>query len=128
METSYRVLIVEDVPADAELNEREIQQVLTPCIFKRVETEEDFLRAIDEFKPDFIISDYQMPTFDGLTALKLTLERTPLTPFILVTGSMNEDTAVDCMKAGASNYVIKQYLKRLGPAVLHALEEKKIRI
>ncbi len=98
METPYRVLIAEDVPADAELNERAIREVLTPCIFKRVETEEDFLMAIDEFKPDFIISDYKMPTFDGLTALKLTLEKTPLTPFILVTGSMNEDTAVDCMK------------------------------
>ncbi len=128
METPYRVLIAEDVPADAELNEREIRQVLTPCIFKRVETEEDFLRALDEFKPDFIISDYQMPTFDGLTALKLTLERTPLTPFILVTGSMNEDTAVDCMKAGATDYVVKEHLKKLGPAVIRALEEKKIRM
>ena len=65
-----------------------------------------------------------MPSFDGMTALKLTLEKTPLTPFILVTGSMNEDTAVDCMKAGASNYVIKQHLKRLGPAVTSAMEQK----
>ena len=128
METSYRVLIAEDVPADAELNEREITQVLTPCIFKRVETEEDFLRAIDEFNPDLIISDYQMPTFDGLTALKLTLQRTPLTPFILVTGSLNEDTAVDCMKAGVTDYVVKEHLKKLGPAVIRALEEKRIRM
>ena len=128
METTYRVLIVEDIPTDAELNEREIKQVLTPCIFERVETKEAFLKALDEFKPDLIISDYMMPSFDGMTALKLTLKRTPLTPFIIVTGSMNEDTAVDCMKAGASNYVIKQHMKRLGPAVLHALEEKKIRI
>jgi len=128
METTYRVLIVEDVPTDAELNERAIQQVLNPCIFQRVETEEAFLKALDEFKPDIIISDYSMPSFDGMTALKLTLERTPVTPFIVVTGSMNEDTAVECMKAGATNYVIKQHLKRLGPAVLHAMEEKKIRM
>jgi len=128
METPYHILIVEDVPADAELNEREIQRVLTPCIFKRVETEEDFLRALGEFKPDFIISDYQMPTFDGLTALKLTLEKTPLTPFLLVTGSMNEETAVDCMKAGATDYVVKEHLKKLGPAIIRALEEKKIRM
>jgi diguanylate cyclase (GGDEF)-like protein/PAS domain S-box-containing protein len=127
METPYHILIVEDVPTDAELNERAIQEVLTPCVFERVETEADFLKALDEFKPDIIISDYSMPSFDGMTALKLTLERTPLTPFIIVTGSMNEDTAVDCMKAGATNYVIKQYLKRLGPAVLHAMEERKIR-
>lgn len=128
METIYRVLIVEDVPTDAELNEREIQQVLKPCVFERVETRDDFLRALDKFKPDIIISDYSMPSFDGMTALKLTLERTPITPFIVVTGSMNEDTAVECMKAGATNYVIKQHLKRLGPAVLHAMEENKIRV
>ena len=128
METPYRVLIVEDVPTDAELNERAIQEVLTPCIFERVETEADFLKALDEFKPDIILSDYSMPSFNGLTALKLTLVRTPLTPFILVTGSLNEDTAVACMKAGAADYIIKQHLKRLGPAVLHALEEKKIRL
>jgi PAS domain S-box-containing protein len=128
METAYRVMIVEDIPEDAELTEREILQVLTPCIFKRVENKDDFLDAIDDFKPDIIVSDYSMPSFDGLTALELTLERIPLTPFILVTGSINEDTAVDCMKAGANNYIIKQHLKRLGPAVLRALEEKKVRV
>lgn len=127
MGTPYRILIVEDVPTDAELNERAIQEVLSPCSFQRVETRKEFLKALDEFKPDLILSDYIMPIFDGMTALKLTKEKTPLTPFIVVTGSMNEDTAVDCMKAGATNYVIKQHLKRLGPAVLHALEEKKIR-
>ena len=125
---TYRVLIIEDEPTDAELNEREIRLVLTPCIFKRVETEEDFLRSLDEFKPDIIVSDYMMPSFNGMTALKLTLERAPLIPFIIVTGSMNEETAVECMKSGATNYVIKQHIKRLGPAVLHALEEKKIRM
>jgi DNA-binding NtrC family response regulator len=128
MATPYRILIVEDMPTDAELNERAIQEVLPACVFKRVETEEDFLKALDEFVPDIIISDYSMPSFDGMTALKLTLERTPVTPFILVTGSINEDTAVHCMKAGATNYIIKQHLKRLGPAVLHAFEEKKMRI
>jgi PAS domain S-box-containing protein len=127
MNEELRVLIVEDVPTDAELTEREIKKVLTLCVFERVETEADFLKALDVFKPDIIISDYSMPAFNGMTALKLTLKRTPLTPFIIVTGSINEDTAVECMKAGATNYVIKQYLKRLGPAVIHALEEKKIR-
>lgn len=128
MDKLYRVLIVEDLPADAELNEREIKSVLTYCVFERVETEADFLRALDEFAPDIIVSDYMMPSFDGMTALRLTLEKAPLTPFIIVTGSMNEDTAVDCMKAGAANYVIKQHLRRLGPAVVHALEEKTVRV
>lgn len=123
-----RVLIVEDNPFDAGLNEREIQRALSPCTFQRVETEEDFLKALDEFQPDIIVSDYAMPSFDGMKALLLALEKTPLTPFIVVTGSMNEDTAVECMRKGAANYVIKQHLKRLGPAVIHALEEKKMRM
>lgn len=109
METPYRVLIVEDILSDAEFTEREIKQVLTPCIFQRVTTEEEFLRALDEFKPDIIISDYKMPAFDGMTALQLALDKTPLTPLFIVTGSMNVDTAVDCMKAGASNYVVKTH-------------------
>lgn len=126
MDETYHVLIVEDAPSDAELNERAIREVLNPCAFVRVETEEDFLKALDEFKPDLIVSDYMMPAFDGLRALKLTLQRMPLTPFIIVTDSINEDTAVDCMKAGASNYIIKKHLKQLGPAVLHAMEKKKL--
>ncbi len=128
METTYRVLIVEDMPSDADLTEREVQKVLNPCKFERVETPEDFLRMLDEFVPDIVISDYSMPRFDGLTALKLSLEKTPFTPFIILTGSMNEDTAVECMKLGATNYVIQEHIKRLGPAVINALDQKKIRI
>jgi len=128
METTYRVLIVEDMPSDADLTEREVQKVLDPCKFERVETPEDFLLMLDEFVPDIVISDYSMPRFDGLTALKLSLEKTPFTPFIILTGSMNEDTAVKCMKLGATNYVIKEHIKRLGPAVINALDQKKNRI
>jgi PAS domain S-box-containing protein len=121
-----RILMAEDQVNDAQLAEREIRKTLPFCVFLRVETRENYLRAIHEFQPDLIISDYHMPTFDGLSALKLALEYVPLTPVIIVTGAINEDTAVECMKAGASNYVIKEHLKRLGQAVVHALEEKKI--
>jgi len=69
-----------------------------------------------------------MPQLDGLTALKLALERCPDVPFIMVTGSMNEDTAVECMKAGAWDYVIKEHVKRLGPAVRSALERQRVRL
>jgi len=127
MTESIRILIVEDLPTDAELAQREIRKTLKSCIFQRVESREDFEVALSEFKPDLIISDYRMPRFDGLTALKLTLEKMPLVPVIILTGAINEDTAVECMKAGANNYVIKEHLKRLGQAVVHALEEKRIR-
>jgi len=128
MAESIRILIVEDMPTDAVLAEREIRKTLENCDFRRVETRDDYLAALTEFQPDLIVSDYSMPRFDGLTALKLALEHTPSTPLIILTGSMNEDTAVGCMKAGAVDYVIKEYIKRLGQSVVHALEQKHIRL
>ncbi len=127
MISKYKVLIVEDLPSDAELDIRETRKVLGECVFEVVETETDFVDKLTNFQPDIILSDYNMPNFNGLSALRITLELSPITPLIIVTGSVNEDTAVECMKAGASNYVIKEQIKRLGPAITHALEEKKIK-
>ena len=128
MNKPIRVLIVEDLPTDAELAEREIKKNIGPCKFHRVETREEFLSSLNTFQPDLIISDYRMPRFDGLAALKLALEHVPDIPVIILTSAINEDTAVECMKAGAIDYVIKEHIKRLGQVVVHALEEKKIRL
>ncbi len=128
MSESIRILIVEDLPADADLAMREIRKSILDCMFQHVETEPAYLEALENFRPDLILSDYHLPHFNGMQALKLALERVPLTPVIIFTGSINEDTAVDCMKAGAANYIIKENIKRLGMAVVHALEEKKVRI
>jgi PAS domain S-box-containing protein/putative nucleotidyltransferase with HDIG domain len=125
---TIRVLIVEDLPTDAELCEREVKNALKDCRFLRVETRRDYLAALQAFKPDIIISDFKLPAFDGMSALKLALEICPEIPFILLTGSMNEDTAVECMKTGAWDYVIKEHVKRLGSVVLNMLEEKRLRI
>ncbi len=127
MEDIMRVLMVEDFPPDAELIRRETRKVLPFAEFLRVETREEFLDAIQAFAPNLILSDYKLPRFDGLTALRLALEHAPDVPFIIITGSMNEDTAVDCMKNGAWDYVIKDHLKRLGPAILSALEQRELR-
>lgn len=127
MSESVKILIAEDLPTDAALAQREILKFVPDAVFRRVETEMDFRNELERFKPDLIVSDYQMPTFTGLIALKITLESSPETPFIIHTGSMNEDTAVECMKAGAADYVIKEYIKRLGPAVRQALENRDIR-
>ena len=128
MSEPIRVLIVEDLPTDAELTEREVSKVLVSCEFRRVETREGYLAALDEFRPALVVSDYRLPHFDGMTALKLAVEHCPDVPFIIVTGSMNEDTAVECMKAGAWDYVIKEHVKRLGPAVQSALERQRARM
>jgi putative nucleotidyltransferase with HDIG domain len=119
------VLIVEDVPTDAELCQREVRKVLGECRFRVVETRHDYLAALREFLPDIILCDYSMPGFDGLSALRLALENARETPFIMVTGSVTENVAIECMKAGAWDYIIKEHIKRLGPAVLSALEKRQ---
>lgn len=127
MEEYFRVLLVEDEAYDAELNSREIKKVLPRCKINIVDNKKDFKSMLRDFSPDIIVSDYNLPTFDGLSALKIAKEDNPLIPFIIVTGSINEDTAVECMKAGANDYVLKDSLKRLGSSVLSALEQSKIR-
>jgi CheY-like chemotaxis protein len=123
-----RILIAEDMPSDYELACRAIRQAIPASEFRRVETSETFLAEMAAFEPDLVISDYRMPRFDGLTALRLALERAPHTPVVILTGAINEDTAVECMKAGAADYVIKEHLKRLGQAVVRVLEEREERL
>jgi PAS domain S-box-containing protein len=126
--TPFRILFVEDLPSDAELAEREIRKSGLEFTPRTVDTKDAFLSALEEFQPDVIVSDYKMPEFDGMEALKLSLERDATIPFIVLTGSMNEETAVECMKAGATNYVIKEHIARLPFAIREALEQKEVRI
>ena len=128
MKSGVRVLLVEDLPTDAELISREIRGVFVESIFLRVETRQDFLAALTDFNPDIILCDFKLPQFDGLSALALAQEIVPDIPFIIVTGSMNEDTAVECMKAGAWDYVIKERLRRLGPAAANVMKQRDIRL
>lgn len=120
-----RILLLEDTVSDAQLAEREIRKVLKNSEVKQVETKEEFTQALINFDPELIISDYNLPSFNGLEALKIKQEIKPEIPLIIFTGSINEDTAVACMKAGAIDYVIKEFIKRLGPAVIYALEQRK---
>lgn len=127
MNKPRRILIAEDVATDVELVKREIGKHITACDYRVVDEEEEFLAALETFQPDVVITDYFMPRFDGMRVLNLVKERSPDTPVIVITGSINEDTAVACMKAGAVDYVIKEHIKRLGPAVMSALEAKQTR-
>ena len=127
-ERHIRILFVEDVPDDVELAEHMLRKSGLDFTSTRVDTEEDFVKALNEFRPDIIVSDYSMPTFDGMHALKLTLTYDASIPFIVLTGSMNEETAVLCMKSGASDYVIKERMKRLPYTLKEALERKSAEI
>lgn len=126
MSKKIRILIVDDHPADFDIAQREIQKSLKASVFKRVQTRQEYLDALSDFQPDIILSDYSLPSFDGITALKLAREHLPLTPFIIWAGSIREDAAVDCMTAGAANYVLKENIKRLAPAVVHAVQERNV--
>ncbi|HVO10296.1 MAG TPA: response regulator [Vicinamibacteria bacterium] len=123
---AVRVLIVEDVPADAELMEQELRRGGLDPQFRRVEEEGPFRYALDEFRPDVVLSDFSLPRFDGLAAVRMTLERHPEIPVIIVTGSVNEETAVRCLKAGAVDYLLKEHLGRLPSAVRTALERRQL--
>jgi len=125
MSERHRILIIEDAVLDAELLERELREAGIAFDALRVETAESLLSALASFRPDVVISDYNLPRLDGMTALRHVKSHAPHLPFLLVTGSLNEETAVECMKAGATDYVLKDRLKRIGPAVLAALGQKQ---
>jgi PAS domain S-box-containing protein len=116
-----RILMLEDVPMDAELVAYELGRARMRFDARRVDSREGFLRELDDFRPDVILSDYTLPRFDGMTALSLARERAPEIPFLIVTGSVNEETAVGCMKAGATDYLLKSNLARIGPAIEAAI-------
>lgn len=122
--SQLRILFVEDLESDRLLAERELEKQGINFISRCVETAKTFIKELEDYNPDIIISDYSMPAFDGMSALKIALEKKPDIPFIIFTGSMNEDTAVECMKTGADDYIIKENLSRLVPAMNSALEKK----
>jgi len=124
---SLRVLIVEDSKVDAELIALEFTHDGYAIKWERVETSEAMKKALEKRKWDIVISDYSMPRFSGLEALKLVQKKTPDLPFILISGVIGEDLAVEAMKEGAHDYIMKDNMKRLLPAVERELKEATIR-
>jgi two-component system cell cycle sensor histidine kinase/response regulator CckA len=127
MAAPARILIVEDAPADAELIEAELRAAGIPCATRRVDSEASVREGLRVFIPDVILSDHSLPHFSAADTLRLAVQEAPDTPVIIVTGSLDEETAAEYIKAGATDYVVKHHLERLGPAVLRALELKRAR-
>ncbi|GAB4341156.1 MAG: hypothetical protein Kow0037_27560 [Calditrichia bacterium] len=129
-----KILYLEDMETDVYLLKRELRHYDQPYEILIIRSEQELLEALDRHWPDIVLSDYMLPGFDGMEALRIVREKDPDLPFILVTGSMNEMTAVSCMKAGAWDYVLKEKLNLLLPAIESALkrrvliEEKKMAI
>ena len=123
MKDSLHILNLEDNANDAGLNQAMIAARWTACDLLRVDNRADFVAALDEGGVDVILSDFTMPGFNGLEALELAREMRPDIPFLFVSGTIGEDTAIEALKHGATDYVLKHRLVRLIPAVDRALRE-----
>jgi signal transduction histidine kinase len=126
MEKVMRILMLEDVPDDAGLIERALNKGGIAFTSKRVDTREEFIDALNEFKPDVILSDHSLPQFNSIEALKLCKKYTLDTSFILVTGAVSEEFAVSCLKQGADDYVLKSNLVRLPSAIFNSIKQKEV--
>ncbi|HZD85278.1 MAG TPA: response regulator, partial [Gemmatimonadaceae bacterium] len=127
MTERFRILLAEDLANDAELALIELGRAGLRADHRLVDSEKSFVDALREFKPDVILSDFSMPGFDGMAALALARVRCPDTPFIFVSGTIGEESAVNALKSGATDYVLKNNLVRLPSAVERALREGKER-
>ncbi len=125
MVEDLKILILEDVPFDAELINRELERSGMKFSSRRVEEEKEYLNELNEFKPDIILADHSLPHFDGISALRIAKNKCPDVPFIFVSGKMGEDFAIEALKCGATDYVLKGSLSKIVHAVNRALEEVK---
>ncbi|MEX2142129.1 MAG: ATP-binding protein [Pirellulales bacterium] len=121
-----KVLIVEDRPEDTELMVRELRQASLTPNWRAVVSEQEYRQSLD-WGPDVILSDFTLPRFNAFDALRIMQERQLDIPLIVVTGSISEEIAVDCIKHGAVDYLLKDRMARLPAAVISALEEKRLR-
>ena len=122
---NLRILLLEDTPSDAELEEHELRKLGIPFTLQRVETRDSFVRALGEFNPDIILSDYNLPDFGGMEALEIVRNNYPDIPVIMVTGALPDIEAVGLIHAGAKDYVLKDRLARLGAAVQRVLSAEQ---
>lgn len=123
-----RVLLLEDSDLDAELMELELRSKGVVYEIQRTDTKAGFEEALGEFRPSVILSDYKLPQFDGAQALEMARRLAPRVPFIIISGAVGEEVAVELLKAGATDFVLKDRLLRLVPAIHRALREVAERV
>ena len=127
-EKPLRILLIEDDPYDLELVVATLRDSGFQFDYDNTRTGAGLMALLDQNEYNLILSDYNMPGFDGLTALRLVRERSSAIPFILVSGAMGEEIAIESLRAGATDYVLKDRLARLGPVVKRALQEYEERL
>src|SRR5262249_35968583 len=124
MENRANILLVEDNANDAELIVSELTKAHLLFEASKVDKQKQFLQGLDEFQPHVILADYSLPQFTALDALRLLRQKQSEVPLILVTGSHSEEVAVECMKEGAEDYILKSSLKRLPSALQKTLHKR----
>jgi PAS domain S-box-containing protein len=122
-----RVLNLEDSPLDMELMQANLAEVGIDCEMVRVRTRADFVAALEDGGFHLILADYAVPSFDGLSALELAREVRPEVPFVLISGALEEEVAIEAIKSGATDYVLKHRLERLAPVVRRVIREAEER-
>ncbi|MEO8315028.1 MAG: EAL domain-containing protein [Pseudomonadota bacterium] len=125
---AIRILFVEDLQVDADLALHQLKREGIACEWKRVETEPALIAALQQFDPHLILSDCSLPQFDGMSALRIASELAPHVPFLFVSGTIGEERAINALRSGAVDYVLKENLARLVPAVRRALSEAAARV
>src|ERR1700704_4806730 len=127
MRQPLRILSVEDDPKDMELIQDLLGTEGIVCEITRVDTEAALLASVEQGGIDLILADYTLPSFDGISALKFAMKACPDVPFIFVSGTLGEEVAIEALKIGATDYVLKTRLARLVPSVQRALREARER-
>jgi DNA-binding NarL/FixJ family response regulator len=125
MKETIRVLMVEDSEADAERIRHELRRSGLPMVAERVNSEDAFVSALQDFAPDVVLSDHSLAAFDAHTALALLRKVRPKTPLILVTGSLDSDKPVACLRAGAADLLHKGSLARLAASIKQAVQLRR---
>jgi PAS domain S-box-containing protein len=123
MTAILHILSLEDDPIATELIQATLEAEAIPCRITRVETRDEFETTLARGNFDMILADYSLPSFDGLAALAIARTQYPALPFIFVSGSLGEEIAIESLKQGATDYVLKHRLSRLAPAVRRAVQE-----
>src|SRR5580692_8105467 len=125
MRQPLRILSIEDDPKDAKLIQDLLESEDIACEVTRVDTQAALRASLEPGRIDLILADYTLPSFDGLSALKLAMKACPEVPFIFVSGTLGEEIAIEALKVGATDYVLKTRLSRLVPSVVRALREAR---
>ncbi|MFW5792810.1 MAG: PAS domain S-box protein [Bacteroidota bacterium] len=127
MKGKFRILIIENQSSDAEAAKKHIAKAIPDCNIIIIDSLKDLLKNLKTFKPDIVISDFILNDFDGIEVINTVLKNNPLTPVIILTGSINEETAAKCLKSGATDYITKDQINRLGNSVINALKLRESR-